>query len=104
MIRIARRAGMVVVIEAGDADAHVALAPATPMSFTSEMLADRVALFDFALRSNVEAWRRVGTAFAGVSDRDRRAGRVKPAARRMRAAVARCALLAAAQARPQALP
>ena len=66
MIRIARRAGMAVVIEAGDADAHVALAPATPMSFTSEMLADRVALFDYALRSNVEALRRMGTAFAGA--------------------------------------
>ena len=67
MIRIARRAGMAVVVEAGDADAHVSLAPATPMSLTSEMLADRVALYDFALRSNVEAWRRVGTAIAGAT-------------------------------------
>jgi len=67
MIRIARRAGMAVVVEAGDADAHVALAPATPMSLTSEMLADRVALYDYALRSNVEAWRRVGAAFTGAS-------------------------------------
>ncbi len=49
------------------ADVHVSLAPATPMSLTSEMLADRVALFDYALRSNVEAWRRVGTAIAGAA-------------------------------------
>lgn len=62
MIRIARRAGMDVVIESGDADAVVALPPATPLSVTSEMLADRVALYDFALRSNVEAWRRMGIA------------------------------------------
>lgn len=65
MIRIARRAGMQVVVEAGDADAHVALDPATPFSHTSEMLADRVALYDYALKSNVEAWRRVGVAWQG---------------------------------------
>ena len=64
MIRLARRAGMDVVLEAGDADAHVALPPATPMSFTSELIADRVALYDYALKSNVEAWRRMGVAMA----------------------------------------
>ncbi len=62
MIRLARRAGMEVVVEAGDADAHVALPPATPLSVTSELLADRVALFDYALKSNVETWRRVNLA------------------------------------------
>jgi RimJ/RimL family protein N-acetyltransferase len=64
MIRLARRAGMDVVVQAGDADAHVALPPATPLSVTSEMLADRVALFDYALKSNVETWRRVNLAIA----------------------------------------
>jgi GNAT superfamily N-acetyltransferase len=64
MIRLAKRAGMAVVIDTGDADAHVALPPATPLSLTSELVADRVALFDFALKSNVEAWRRVGLAIA----------------------------------------
>ena len=62
MIRLARRAGMDVILEAGDADAHIALAPATPMSLTSELIADRVALYDYALKSNVETWRRVGVA------------------------------------------
>jgi hypothetical protein len=62
MIRIARRAGMDVVIESGDADAHIELPRATPMSVTSEMFADRVALFDFTLKSNVETWRRMGVA------------------------------------------
>jgi ribosomal protein S18 acetylase RimI-like enzyme len=62
MVRLARRAGMEIVIEAGDADAHVALPWATPMSVTSEMLADRVALFDYTLKSNVDVWRRLGVA------------------------------------------
>lgn len=67
MMRLARRAGMHVVVESGDADAHVALPPATPLSVTSEMLADRVALYDYALKSNVETWRRVGAALMGAS-------------------------------------
>jgi GNAT superfamily N-acetyltransferase len=68
MIRLARRAGMDVVLEEGDADAHVALPAATPMSHTSELIAERVALFDYALKSNVEAWRRVGVAIARASE------------------------------------
>jgi GNAT superfamily N-acetyltransferase len=67
MIRIAQRAGMTVVIEAGDADGHLALPPSTPMSVTSEMLADRVALYDYALKTNVETWRRMGVAMTGPS-------------------------------------
>jgi len=66
MIRIARRADMDIVIDAGDADAHVSLPPADPQSLHSELLADRVALFDFALKSHVETLRRVGLALAGV--------------------------------------
>ncbi|MFO1311583.1 MAG: GNAT family N-acetyltransferase [Burkholderiales bacterium] len=66
MMRLARSAGMQVVVDSGDADAHVALPPATPMSVTSEMLAERVALYDYALKSNVETWRRMGAALMGV--------------------------------------
>jgi len=65
MIRIAQRAGMNVVIDAGDADGHLTLPPSTPMSVTSEMLADRVALYDYALKTNVETWRRMGVAMTG---------------------------------------
>jgi len=67
MTRLARRAGMQVVIESGDADAHVALPPATPVSVTSEMVAERVALYDYALKTNVETWRRVGAALAATA-------------------------------------
>jgi GNAT superfamily N-acetyltransferase len=65
MIRIAQRAGMTVVVDAGDADGHLVLPPSTPMSVTSEILADRVALYDYALKTNVETWRRMGIAMNG---------------------------------------
>ena len=69
MIHIARRAEMDVVIESGDADAHVALPPADSRSLQSEFLAERVALYDFALKSHVETLRRVGLALAGGGKR-----------------------------------
>ena len=67
MVRLARQAGMHVVQEDGDADAHLLLPAATVLSITSEFIAERVALLDFALKSNVETWRRVGVAFAQSS-------------------------------------
>jgi GNAT superfamily N-acetyltransferase len=70
MIHIARRARMDVVIDAGDADAHVALPPADSHSLQSEFLAERLALYDFALKSHVETLRRVGLALAGGGKRD----------------------------------
>ena len=69
MIRIARRARMEVVIDSGDADAHVALPPADSRSRHSEFLAERVAIYDFALKSHVETLRRVGLALAGGGKR-----------------------------------
>jgi GNAT superfamily N-acetyltransferase len=69
MIHVARGARMDVVIEAGDADAHVALPPADPRSLHSELMADRIALYDFALKSQVETMRRVGLALAGAGRR-----------------------------------
>ena len=68
MIRLARGLDMRVVVQSGDADAHIMLPSATPLSVTSEFIAERVALFDYALRTNVETWRRVGTAFAQFSE------------------------------------
>jgi GNAT superfamily N-acetyltransferase len=66
MIRIARRARMDVVIESGDADAHVALPLANLSSIQSEIYAERVALYDFALKSHIETLRRVGVVLAGA--------------------------------------
>jgi GNAT superfamily N-acetyltransferase len=69
MIHIARRANMDVVIDLGDADAHVALPPADSRSMHNELLADRVALYDFALKSHVETMRRIGLALAGAGSK-----------------------------------
>ena len=66
MIHIARRASMDVVIDSGDADAHVALPPADSRSLQSELMAERVALYDFALKSQVETFRRIGLALVGA--------------------------------------
>lgn len=67
MVRIAQRAGMDVIFDRGDADAHLALPPATALSYASEMLADRVALYDYALRAEVEMWRRLNAALADTT-------------------------------------
>ena len=64
MTRLARRAGMAVAIESGDADAYLVLPWATPWSLMSESLAERLALYDYALKTHVETWRRVGVAMA----------------------------------------
>ncbi len=69
MIHIARRANMDVVIDAGDADAHVALPPADSVSLQSEVFAERLALYDFALKSHVETMRRLGLAMVGAGSK-----------------------------------
>ena len=58
MMAIARRAGMKIVVSAGEADAHVALPPADPMSVTREYFTDQLALIDFAQKSHIDALRR----------------------------------------------
>ena len=64
MMHIAQRAGMDVVVEMGEADAYLALPPASPMSVTSEVMNERLALFDYALKTQIDTMRRVGKAFA----------------------------------------
>jgi GNAT superfamily N-acetyltransferase len=59
IVHIAQRAGMHIVTEAGDADACVALPPASAGSIAEELVADRVALYDYALKAQVAAWRGV---------------------------------------------
>ncbi len=62
IVRIAQRAGMHIVTEAGDADAHLELPPASAGSIAEELVHDRVALYDYALKAQVAAWRGVNAA------------------------------------------
>jgi GNAT superfamily N-acetyltransferase len=65
IMHIARTSGMELVVEAGDADAHLALSPASPASVTGEYLTDRLALFDYALKAHVATLKGISSALAG---------------------------------------
>jgi GNAT superfamily N-acetyltransferase len=62
MMHIARKAGMQIVCESGDADAHLALSPASPASITGEYLTDQLAIFDYALTAHVATWKGINAA------------------------------------------
>jgi GNAT superfamily N-acetyltransferase len=58
MIHIARKAGMEIQRDYGEADAYLKLLPATPVSMLQEAVEEQVALFDYALKANVRAARK----------------------------------------------
>ena len=63
--RLAKRIGMNVVAANGEADAHLALAPAQSGSASREAMLDGVALFDFCLKRQVLATRRLLETISG---------------------------------------
>ncbi|HEY1436872.1 MAG TPA: GNAT family N-acetyltransferase [Casimicrobiaceae bacterium] len=67
IMRIARRSGMDIVTDAGDADAHLELTPASPASITKEFVTDRFALYDYALKAHVAAWRDINAALEAAA-------------------------------------
>jgi GNAT superfamily N-acetyltransferase len=68
MMHLARKQGVAIVAEAGEADAWLALAPADASSHFGEVFAQRVALFDYALKSQAASARRIADAFTpGIS-------------------------------------
>ncbi|HWI37561.1 MAG TPA: GNAT family N-acetyltransferase [Burkholderiales bacterium] len=62
MMRLARRQGMDIVTQSGEADAWLRLAPADAASHFGEVFEQRVALFDYALKSQVASARRLAAA------------------------------------------
>ena len=62
MMRLARRQNMDIVAEAGEADAWLKLPPADAASHFGAVFAQRVALFDYALKSQLAATRRLAHA------------------------------------------
>ena len=72
MMRLARRQGMEIVTEAGEADAWLKLPPADAASHFGAVFAQRAALFDYALKSQIAATRRLAVALtSGTASRDR---------------------------------
>ena len=53
------RFGMHIVAEAGEADAHSSCRPRPPGSIAGEFVTDRLALYDYALKSHVATWKGV---------------------------------------------
>ena len=51
MLHIARKLGMQICVDTGEADAFLKLAPADPASLTGEFVEQRLALFDYALKA-----------------------------------------------------
>ena len=62
MMHLARKQDMAIVAETGEADAWLKLPPADASSHFGEVFAQRVALFDHALRSQAAAARRFAEA------------------------------------------
>ena len=65
MLHLARKQGMRIAAERGEADAYLELAPGDPASIANALFADRVALFDSALKSQAHAARRLASAWSG---------------------------------------
>lgn len=66
MMHLARKQGMRIVAERGEADAYLELPPGDPASIANALFADRVALFDYALKSQAHAARRIAAAWTGL--------------------------------------
>ena len=67
MMEVASKLGMRIVTEHHEADAWLALAPADASSHFGEVFAQRVALFDYALKSQLAGARRLLAAGLSVS-------------------------------------
>src|SRR5262249_32973478 len=65
MMHIAKKSGMKIVTEAGEADAWLELPPAGVTTVTRELVADRVALLDYAMKTQLTAARRLAASLRG---------------------------------------
>ena len=59
MLHIARKLGMAICIDTGEADAFLKLPPGDPASVAGEFLDQRLALFDYALKAQAMSLRRL---------------------------------------------
>lgn len=59
IMHIAKKSGMNICVDTGEADAFLKLPPADPASLTGEMVDQRLALFDYALKTQSAVLRRI---------------------------------------------
>ena len=59
MMHLARKQGMRIATEHGESDAWLELPPADASSYTDQLLAERIGLFDFALKRQLHAASRI---------------------------------------------
>ncbi|MEZ5615456.1 MAG: GNAT family N-acetyltransferase [Rhodocyclaceae bacterium] len=68
MMHIARKAGMQIVLDAAEVEAHLRVPPGDTASYAEEFLDDRVGLFDLALKSQFLAARTFTEAMANAAE------------------------------------
>ncbi|TMG81339.1 MAG: GNAT family N-acetyltransferase [Betaproteobacteria bacterium] len=68
MMHIAKKSGMKICIDTGEADAFLKLPPADPASLTGEMFDQRLALFDYALKTQTAALRKITDSLGDPED------------------------------------
>ena len=67
MMHIAKKSGMNICVDTGEAEAFLKLEPADQASLSGELMGQRLALFDYALKTQAAAMRRLGESLGGSS-------------------------------------
>jgi GNAT superfamily N-acetyltransferase len=67
MMHIAKKSGMKICVDTGEAEAFLKLEPADQASLSGELMGQRVALFDYALKTQAAAMRRITGSLGGLS-------------------------------------
>jgi GNAT superfamily N-acetyltransferase len=70
MMHIAKKSGMTICTESGEADAYLKLPPLDAATIAAELFNERVALFDYALKSQMDVARRLNAAAHGSLGED----------------------------------
>jgi GNAT superfamily N-acetyltransferase len=65
MMHIARKSGMNICVDTGEAEAFLKLEPADQASLSGELMGQRLALFDYALKTQAAAMRRITESLGG---------------------------------------
>ena len=67
MMHIAKKSGMKICVDTGEAEAFLRLEPADHASLSGELMGQRLALFDYALKTRAASLRRITESFGGLS-------------------------------------